>query len=90
MANTVQRGGTDWRKPLGIAALTVALGVGGFFVLTQLSGSESQRSDTFGDEVSQQCIDDTARIADERAQQVQELGADAPIQDFNFPDSCFE
>ena len=90
MANTVEHGGTDWRKPLGIVALTVVLCVGGFLALTQLGGSDSQRFDVYGDDVSQQCIDDTARIADERAQAVQELGPDAPIQDFNFPDSCFE
>ena len=90
MANTVEQGGTNWSKPLGVAALTIVLSVGGFFALTELGGSDSQRSDTFGNDVSQQCVEDTERIADERAQLVQELGADAPILDFNFPDSCFE
>ena len=90
MAIAEEPGGMDWRRLFGLAALTVLLGVGAFFALTQITGSGSERSDTYGGDISQQCIDDTAAIADERADAVQELGADAPITDFHFPESCFE
>lgn len=66
----------------GITALAVSLGVGGFFAIDAAATDGSRTGDD--------CVDDVAQLADEQAQRIEEFGEDAPIFDFNFPESCFE
>lgn len=73
----------------GIAAVVLALGVGGFFIV-DAAATDAQRSDTYGADVSPQCAQEVARIADEQAAAIEEFGANAPNFDFWFPESCFE
>ena len=84
-------GGREFRaRPILILlAFAIPLAVGSFFVLSATIDN-SPRSQTYGSGVSEQCAEDTARIADERAAQVAELGANAPITGFWFAESCFE
>lgn len=89
MAKLIGSLGYSPRRALVFVACAVPLAIASFFVL-DASIDDSRRSDTYGSGVSEQCVEDTARIADERANAVVELGANAPITGFWFAESCFE
>lgn len=68
-------------KPVAAVAIVVALALAviGYLALRSV-----------GIDSTEACDDHIAEIQEQQRELQAELGADAPIYDFHFPDSCFD
>jgi len=91
MANTIGGLQLSPRRILLVVACAVPIVLASVFVLNR---TEPVRSDGSGvssvSDVSEECVQDSAEIAEAQAAAIEELGPDAPVTGFWFPESCFE